>query len=242
MALISLGIAETWSYRNDEADQHLEPGVALARQVERPYLELTGLAHGALIALARCYVLGAQRSMQAIELAGEHGWSEEPIAGVAYALLASAMVAQGQLEEAERWLERTERTLRTELEPAAGVSLHWTRGGLEMARGRPERALDAFRAAEALAERLLTPRVDAAPMRAQALQALVRLGQTERVEAALAEMDQEQRDPASMRSVIAALRLAGDDPQAATVALAPAIAGSVPARHPIWLMEALLLP
>jgi LuxR family maltose regulon positive regulatory protein len=62
LALISLGIAETWAYRNDEAERHLEQGVALARQIGRPYLELTGLAHGALIALGRSYVLGAQRS------------------------------------------------------------------------------------------------------------------------------------------------------------------------------------
>jgi LuxR family maltose regulon positive regulatory protein len=50
LALISLGIAETYSHRNHEAEQHLEQGVALARQIERPYLELVGLAHGARVA------------------------------------------------------------------------------------------------------------------------------------------------------------------------------------------------
>ena len=60
-------------------------------------------------------------------------------------------------------------------------------------------------------------------------------------EAALAEMDDQERHPAVMRTIIAALRLADDDPQAATVALAPVIAGSVPAGHPIWVVEALLL-
>ena len=60
-------------------------------------------------------------------------------------------------------------------------------------------------------------------------------------EAALAEMDDQERHPAVMRTIIAALRLADDDPQAATVALAPVIAGSVPAGHPIWLVEALML-
>jgi LuxR family maltose regulon positive regulatory protein len=101
--------------------------------------------------------------------------------------------------------------------------------------------LAGFQAAERLAERLLTPYVGAAAMRAQALQTLVRLGQTDRVEAALAEMDEHERDAAFMRTVIAALRLAEDAPQAATVALAPAIAGAVPSGHPIWLVEALLL-
>ncbi|HEY2004988.1 MAG TPA: LuxR C-terminal-related transcriptional regulator, partial [Solirubrobacteraceae bacterium] len=241
LALISLGIAETWAYRGDEAERHLEQGVALARQIGRPFLELTGLAHGAQIALVRSYVLGAQRSRQAIELAERHGWGEEPIAGVAYARLAAAMLAQGRLEEAERWLERAERALRAELEPAAGLSLHWASAGLELARNRPERALDAFQSAERLAELLRSPHVRAGPMRAQALQARVRLGQTERVEAVLAEMDDQERDAAVMRSVIAALRLAGGDPQAATVALAPVIVGSVSAGAPIWLLEAFLL-
>ena len=241
LALISLGIAETWSYRHDEAERHLEQGVALARQIGRPYLELTGLAHGARIAVVRSHMLGAQRSRQAIELAERHGWSEEPIAGVAYAQLATVMGVQGQLQEAERCLERAERTLRAELEPAAGVELRWARAGLELDRGCPERALDAFQAAERLAGLLLTPYANVGPMRAQALQTRVRLGQTDRVEAALAEMDDQERDTAVMRSVIAALRLAGADPQAAAIALAPVIVGSVPAGAPVWLVEVLLL-
>jgi LuxR family transcriptional regulator, maltose regulon positive regulatory protein len=241
LALISLGIAETWSYRHDEAERHLEQGVVLARQIGRPYLELTGLAHGARIAVVRSHMLGAQRSRQAIELAERHGWSEEPIAGVAYAQLATVMGVQGQLEEAERCLERAERNLRAELEPAAGVELRWARAGLELDRGCPERALEAFQAAERLAGLLLTPYANVGPMRAQALQTRVRLGQTARVEAALAEMDEQERDTAVMRSVIAALRLAGDDPQGAAVALAPVTDASVPAGDPVWMVEALLL-
>jgi LuxR family maltose regulon positive regulatory protein len=240
-ALISLGIAELWTARSERAERHLEQGVALARRIGRPYLELTGLAHGARIAIARSYRLGVQRSRQAIELAERHGWSEEPITGVAHLQLAGAMSAQGRLEEAERWLERAERTFRAEVEPAAGMTLQWTRGALELARGRPERALDAFQAADTLAELLLTPHVNTTPMRAQALQTRVRLGQTDRVEAALAQMDDQLLDTGVMRSVIAALRLADDDPQAATLTLAPVIDGSVPAGHQIWLVEALLL-
>jgi LuxR family maltose regulon positive regulatory protein len=78
-------------------------------------------------------------------------------------------------------------------------------------------------------------------MRSHALQVLVRLGQTERVEAALGEMNDQERDPAFMRAVTAVLRLASDDPQAATVALEPAIAGSAPPGTPILQVEALLL-
>jgi LuxR family transcriptional regulator, maltose regulon positive regulatory protein len=239
LALISLGIAETWARRHKEAERDLDRGVALARRIERPYLELLGLAHSARTSLTRSYALGARRGMQAIELARRHGWTEEPIVGVAYAQLAGAMVAQGQLDEAERWLDHGDRTLRAELEPAAGMTLHWARGGLEMARGRPGRALDSFQAAERLAELLLTSLVDAAPMRAQALQALVRMGETDRVRAALAELDEQERDTVFVRSVTAALRIADRDPEGATRALAPVIGSG--AGHPIWSVGALLL-
>jgi LuxR family maltose regulon positive regulatory protein len=241
LALISLGEAETWTFRNEEAERHLEQGVALARQIGRPYLELTGLCYITQIAVIHSFTLGAQRCLEAIELAGRHGWGKQPITGVAYVQLGGAMVGQGRLEEAERWLELAERALRVELEPVAGITLHWMRGALQLSLGRPERALDAFPGAERLAEGLRTPLVPTAWMRSHALQVLVRLGQTERVEAALAEMNDQQRDPSFMRAVTAVLRLASDDPQAASAALGPAVAGSAPPGTPILQVEALLL-
>jgi hypothetical protein len=60
----------------------------------------------------------AERSRQAIELARRHGWSEEPDAGAAYAVLGGAMVFQGRLAEAEPWLDHAERTLPAEARPA----------------------------------------------------------------------------------------------------------------------------
>jgi LuxR family maltose regulon positive regulatory protein len=53
-------------------------------------------------------------------------------------------------------------------------------------------------------------------------------------------MDEHERDTAYMRNVFAALRLADDDPEAATVALVPVIAGSV-AGPPVVMEEAFLL-
>ena len=116
-AFISLGIAEMWALRFEDAERHLEQGVALAREIGRPYLEFNGLAHGTYaMLLVRPDVLQAERSRQAIELAERHGWGEEPLAGVAYTQLGIVLLYQGRLEEAEPWLERAERTLRTEVE------------------------------------------------------------------------------------------------------------------------------
>jgi LuxR family maltose regulon positive regulatory protein len=194
LALIDLGIAEMWTAHFVEADRHLEDGIALAHQLGRPYLEVTGLAHSAQLASWRSFPLGAQRSMQAIELAGRHGWTEEPVVGVAHLALSVARLAQGRLEEAERALEHAERTVRAEVEPTAGMRLHYGRGTLELARGRYAEALVALRTAERVTKLLATQHALALRLRSHLLQTLVRMGDTRRVEQALAEMEGPERE------------------------------------------------
>jgi LuxR family transcriptional regulator, maltose regulon positive regulatory protein len=240
LTLISLGIAEVWALSFKDADQHLEQGVALAHRIGRPYLEFTGLAHRSELAALRSYTRGAQRSRQAIELARQHGWSDEPFGAVAYTVLGGAMVSQGRLAEAERWLGHAARTLQPEVEPAVGMHLHYARGGLEMARGRHANAIAAFRVARQLSETLVTPHTLATSMQAHMLQALVLLGETGRVKRSLAELDAREREGGEMRNVIALLRLAQHDPQGATAVLAPILDGSV-RTHPVWLVAAALL-
>jgi LuxR family maltose regulon positive regulatory protein len=242
LALINLGIAEVWTARFDEADRHLGQGIALAHRIGRPFLEVTGLAHWAQLLSWRSFPLGAQRSRQAIELAGQHGWADEPVAGVAYLALGVAMVTQGRLEEAEGALGQAERTLRSEVEPAAGMRLHYGRGMLEFVSGRPDAALGAFRTAERLAERLVTEHTLARRLRSHLLQTLVRLGETPRAEQALAKMGGPERDCGEMRNAAAALRLAQADPKAATAALAPVLDGSVSLMNAhLWEVQAFLL-
>jgi LuxR family maltose regulon positive regulatory protein len=240
--LISLGIAEIWALRFEDAKRHLEQGVDLARQIGRPYLELYGLAHGAhWMLLFRPDAAQAERSWQAIELAERHGWDQESLAGMAYAQLGIVMLYQGRLAEAEPWLERAERTLRTEVEPAAGMSLRQARAVLELARGRYQEALAAFRGAEKAAATLAGPHTCVTSMRSQMLQTLVRLGQTGRAEQALAELGEDERASAEMRTAAAALRLAAGDPQAAADALAPVLDGSLSGVRQVPMVTALLL-
>jgi LuxR family transcriptional regulator, maltose regulon positive regulatory protein len=242
LALIDLGIAEMWTAHFEEADRHLEDGIALAHQLGRPYVEVTGLAHSAQLASWRSFPLGAQRSMQAIELAGRHGWTEEPVVGLAHLALSVAMLTQGRLEEAERALEHAERTVRAEVEPTAGMRLHYGRGTLELARGRYAEALVALRTAERVTTLVATQHVLAIRLRSHLLQTLVRMGETRRVEQALAEMEGPERENGYIRIAVAALRLAGDDPEAAIAALAPIIDGSVPLTDAhLWVVQAFLL-
>jgi len=240
LALISLGSIELWVARVVEAERNLEQGVALARRIGRPYLEFTGLAYQAVIECFRSYALAVERGRQAVELAEQHGWTDEPAAGLASVIVGGVLTWQGRLEEAETWIQRTERTLRAEAEPAVGLAIHHARGELEFARGRDADALAAFQAADRLAGRLAEPNVMVHASRSLLVRTLVRLGESERAEQILAALGEQDRDGAEIRIGVATLRLAQDDPHAAIAALAPVLDGSAPVV-PAWLAQAFLL-
>ena len=228
LALINLGTAEAWAARFQEAERHLEHGVELAHRIGRPYLEFTGRAHQAAVEINRSFARAAERGRQAVELAERHGWTDEPTAGTAYVMLGGALTAQGRVEEAEPWVQRAERTVRPEAEPAEAMGVYYVRGLLELARHRDADALTAFQAAERLGGQVAATHYIISPTRARLLAALVRLGQTERAEQALAGLGDQDRDRGDMRVAIAVLRLAQGDPEAAAVALAPVLDGSAP--------------
>jgi len=243
LALISLGSTEFWAARFEEArfeeaERHLDLGVALARRIGRPFLEFTGLVYAAAI---RAASLPVDRSRQAAELAERHGWTDEPAAGLASVIAARVLIWQGRLEEAEPWIQQAERTLRAEAEPAVGLVIRSHRGLLELARGRDADALAAFQAADRLAGRLAEPSLTVLPNRSSLVQTLVRLGETDRAEQALAALADQDRDAGVMRISLAALRLAQDEPHEAIAALAPVLDGSAPVPWPGWLAQAFLL-
>jgi LuxR family maltose regulon positive regulatory protein len=241
MALLRLGTTEFWTGRFEEAERHLEHARTLARQIGRPYLEFASLVHWARAELGRSFALGLEPSRQAIELARRHGWADDPLAGEAYLVLGAALVWRGRLDEAEPWIQRAERAVRQEAEPAAALGLHYVRAQFELARGREKDALAAFRAAERQAERLVAPHRLAAQLRASLLQTLIRIGAIQQAEQALDELGEEERETGEMRATMAALRLAQDDPLAATAALGPVVNGSVLMINQLSETEALLL-
>src|SRR6266702_345324 len=242
LALISLGTTEVWTAQFEEAQRHLEQGRALALQIGRPFLEFSGLAHQAAIEGFRSsYSLAAERSLQAIELARRHGWTDEPAAGIAYVILAIVLAWRGQLDEAEPWIQRAERTVRPEAEPTAGLLVCYGRGLLELARGHHADALVALRAAERLAGLLVAPHLLVRRMRALRLQAMVCLGETERAERAIAELGEQERERGQIRIATAVLRLAQDHPHAAINTLAPVLDGSAPVTRSTWLAQAFML-
>ena len=241
MALLSLGTTEWRTGRLEEAERHLEQARALAHRVGRPYLEFAGLVYGARAVTARSFALVTEFSTQAIELAGRHGWTDDPLIGDAYLILGAALVWRGRLDEAEPWIQRAERAVRAEAEPGAALGLHYVRAHSELARGRAQDALAAFRAAERQAERLAGPHPLATQVRSALLQALVRTGAADHVEQTLAELDDKERETGEMHAALAVLRLAQGDPRAAALALEPVLDGSAPVTRRASLSEAFVL-
>ena len=70
---------------------------------------------------------------------------------------------------------------------------------------------------------------------------LVRLGETERAGRVLADLGDQGRQLAEIRIATAALRLAQDDPHAASAALAPVLDGSAPVAAPALQVQSFLL-
>ena len=221
LALISLGSTEFWATASADAGRYLDRGIALARQGGRPYLEFTGLAYQAMHEVYRSFARAAERGRQAVELAERHGWTGDPAAGMACMAVGAVLVWQGQPDEAEPWIQRAERTLTADTQPAAVLAIRPIRGTLELERDRNAAALAALEAGEALARRLAGQHYFAARIRALLVHSLIGLGQAERAGQFLAGLGEQDRERNEIRVAAAELRLAQGDPQAALAALAP---------------------
>jgi LuxR family transcriptional regulator, maltose regulon positive regulatory protein len=228
LALIHLGRAEHLALQIDESERHLEQGVALARRIGWPYLEFIGLAYQASNEFFRSVAGTLERGRQAVEVAQQHGWTDDPATGIASYTVGLVLALQGRLEEAETWVQRAERVLRAEADAAEALGVHFTRGLLELRRGRNVEALATFQVADRLAGRLAEPSLMVLPNRAMVVQTLVRLGQIELAEQALTDLSDQDRDNLVMRTSLAALRLAQHEPRQAMDALTPVLDGSAP--------------
>jgi len=237
LALISLGDSETWTGYPDRAEAHLDQAVALARRIGRPYLEFMALAYRGAVELTRQLPLAAEPSRQAIELAERHGWTDDPVSGLAYMALGSALAWQARLDEADAWVRRAARTIDAEDRPVVAMRIRYLRGQLELGRGHPGAALAAFEAAEPLGGAHPFVR----PLRAWVAIALVRLGDLDRAEELIADVPETSPVRGEMRIAAALLCLERDDADGAILALVPVLSGSAPVRWRSWLTEAFLL-
>jgi LuxR family maltose regulon positive regulatory protein len=241
VALMNLGIVELWSFRLDDAERHLEQGLALARQIDRPYVQIGCLSHLGLDAARHSLAQARQRCQQAIAIAEAQGLTTDPIACTALATMALADAAQGRFGEGRGWLDRAVHSIRAELEPATAMLVHFVRGELHIGDGRLEDALSEFRAAERLQEVLATPHALTGPARVSIAQTQLRMGDSAGALATVTALTDRDREFGEARTALASLRLAEGDPRAAIEALAPVFDGTSPFVRAGTMIQALLL-
>jgi LuxR family maltose regulon positive regulatory protein len=225
VALMTLGIVETWAGVGDDAERHLREGAELARRIGRPYVEQGCLAHLAVAVARHSISSGRELALQALEILERYGWQSEPIAPIVFATLGAIDVLQGRFDEAEPWLDRAERSLRPGMEPAKEILVRYCRGLHRLGQGRHTEALALFAEAQRLQSFLVAPDPLAIAARALRAEALAATGDAAAARTVLETASAAEREFAETRIALAAIELAERDPRAAIEVLAPIRSG-----------------
>ena len=244
VALMNLGTVEAWSLALPDAERHLQEGAALARQIGRPYLEVSCLAQLGFASKIQPFATTQRCCREAITLAERHGWGTEPVIAPALVTLAGTMVWLGQLDEAERWLHRSAQALQTDTGPDIRLLLHHTTGILRASRGRQHEALEEFSAAERLRSRLAGSHALASQVTGWLLATQARLGMTGEARAALAALaalDDDRAVSGEIGNARAVICLADGDPDGALAAVRDVLDGIAPVIGYVTVVEAYLL-
>ena len=249
VALMNLGTAEAWTLGLPDAERHLQEGAILAREIGRPYLEVGCLAqlgfayifHDAATPKADAFTETQRRCHQAIEVAERYGWGTEPVIAPALMTLAGNLVLLGEFDEGERWLQRTELALQTDIGPDIRLLLHQTSGMLHAGRGRHHEALAEFGAAEDLASQLAGSQALASQMTGWRLATQARLGMTGEARAGLASLDDERGGAGEIANARATICLAEGNPAGALDALHDVLDGTAPVLGYVTVVEANVL-
>jgi LuxR family transcriptional regulator, maltose regulon positive regulatory protein len=243
VALLNLGIVETWSGRLADAERHLSEGAALAQTIGRPYLEVACRAHQGFPSKVVSVATARERGLRAVALAERYGLDNRPILAPAFGAVGGTAIWMGEFDEGERWLRRAWGVAAAHVDPAAAVLLHMVTGMLHAGRGQHPSALEEF-AAAAQAQSLLTgihflaPRITGWLVATQA-----RLGMPDEARATLAEFsaEPERMGMGAIDNARAAICMADGDPTTALEVLREVRDITTPAGPAFILVEAHLL-
>jgi LuxR family transcriptional regulator, maltose regulon positive regulatory protein len=155
--------------------------------------------------------------------------------------LAGNLVWTGELDEAERWLQRTERALQADTGPDIRQLLHLAAGRLHAGRGRYRESLEEFSAAEGLQSQLEGSHALASQVTGWILTTQARLGMPGQARAGLAALTDEQANSGEIRNARAAICLTEGDPAGALGALADVLDGTAAVIGYVTVVEAQLL-
>jgi LuxR family maltose regulon positive regulatory protein len=241
VALMNLGIVETWSRRFDDAERHLSEGSALAEAIGRPYLEVACRAHQIFPTTLVSLASARERGRQAVALAESYGLGDRPILAPALGAVAFWAIWMGEFDEGESAVRRAWEVAEPQIDPAAGVLLHLVTGQLHAARGRNQAALEAF-AAGARAQSLLTGvHALATPVVGWLAATQARLGMSDEARATLTGFSAEHERMGFIYNARAVIYLAEGDPGTALDLLQDAPEVPLPVGPAFTLVETHLL-
>jgi LuxR family maltose regulon positive regulatory protein len=242
VALLNLGTAEAWAPGGlADAERHLREGAALAREIGRPYVEVSCLAQLGFASKIRPFATTQRRCREAIALAERYGWGTEWVIAPALITLTGALIWTGEFDEGERWHQRSLQARQADSGPDIGLLLHHTTGMLHACRGRHHEALPEFTAADRLQSQLAGSHALASQVTGWLLATQARLGRTGEARAALAALDDERADSGEIRNARAVICLAEGDPAAALRAVRDVLDGSAAVIGYVTIVEAQLL-
>ncbi len=241
VALMNLGTVEMWSLELEDAERHLQEGALLAREIGRPYLEVSCLAQLGFASRIGSLATAQRRCREAIALAERHGWETEPVIAPALVTLAEKMLWTGEFGEGERWLQRAARALEADEGPGIWFRLHLVTGMLHAGRGCHQQALEEFSAAGHLQPLLVSSLALASQVTGWTLATQARLGMTGAARAALAALADEKAGSGEIRNARAVICLADGDPAGALDAVRDVLDGTVPVIGYVTVVEAQLL-
>jgi LuxR family maltose regulon positive regulatory protein len=241
VALLNLGIVETWSGRLADAERHLSEGAALARTIGRPYLEVACRAHQGFPSRLVSVATARERGRQAVALAERHGLDDRPMLAPALGAVGAMAIWMGEFDEGERWLRRAWEVAEPVVDPAPAVFLHVATGMLHAGRGEHQSALEEF-AAAAQAQALLTGVHALAPRIAGGLATTqARLGMPDEARTTLAGFSGEPERMGAIGNAHAVISIVEGDPATALDSLRDVVANTPRLGPAFTLVEAHLL-
>jgi LuxR family transcriptional regulator, maltose regulon positive regulatory protein len=240
VALMNLGTVEAWSGLPD-AERHLQEGAVLAREIGRPYLEVSCLAQLGFASKIHSFATTQRRCREAIALADRHGWGAEPVVAPALVTLAGALIWNGDFDEGGRWLRRAAHALQTDTGPDITLLLHQTTGILHACLGRHHEALEEFSKAEHLRSQLEGSHALASQVTGFMVATQARLGLTGEARACLAALADERANSGEIGNARAVICLAQGDPAGALAAVQDVLGGTAPVIGYVTVAEAHLL-
>jgi LuxR family transcriptional regulator, maltose regulon positive regulatory protein len=241
VALMNLGIVETWSRRFDDAERHLSEGAALARAIGRPYLEVGCRAHQVFPTSRVSLASARERGRQAIALAERYGLGDRPILAPALGAVAFWSIWMGEFGEGEIALRRAREVAEPQIDPAAAVLLHLVTGQLHAARGQHQAALEAFAAGAQTQSRLTGVHTFATPVVGWLAATQARLGMPDEARVTLTGFTGDEARTGFICNARAVISMAEGDPAGALDLLREVLEITLPTGPAFTLVETHLL-